>query len=1266
MFPRDPWFTHHTIEFPETLPITAHIDEIQCALKNHQVIVVAGETGSGKTTQLAKILLMLGYGCTKQIGHTQPRRIAARSVAERIAEELKVSLGQEVGFQVRFHQQVTDASYLKIMTDGILLAELSHDLLLKRYEALIIDEAHERSLNIDFILAYLKQLLPKRPDLKIIITSATLDHQRFAKYFNDCPVIEVSGRSYPVEILYHDFTSDDVREVAQSKAIYAAIQSLPMQGDILVFLSGERDIRKTTEFLRKSNLPYTDILPLFSKLNHHEQQKIFQTSVNRRVILATNVAETSLTIPNIYYVIDTGLARVKRYNARSKIQRLPIEPISQASANQRAGRCGRIAPGTCIRLYSEDDFRLREAYTQPEILRSNLASVILQMMSLRLGDAESFAWLDAPENVAWKDAYQSLFELGAIECAEEASPWKLTDIGKQLARLTVDPRLGRMIIESIKNGCVDEVLIIVSVLSISEIFQRPLEHQQAADEKHRLFMDPRSDFLSYLNVWSALQEQKKHLSAQQFKKFCDKHFLSYAKFREWQDLYRELREVIAANAERDEAIPVAYDKIHQSLLSGLLTHIARKDEQGIYIATRQRQVKIFPGSALFKKPPLWFMALEMVETQKVYARSIAEINPLWVESLAPHLIKKTHHAPQFQAKRGEVTVLEKVLLNGLVIVENRRVRLAPIDPMLAHELFLREGMAQRQLISTAKFWQHNEQFLENLEMSEEKSRRRDLVPDEHWLMDFYQAHIPFNISNRQDLEKWAKHLSPEKQQALMLNEAMLDSEKLDAIRAYPSEWIVDGNRLPIRYQFAPGTEDDGVTLEVPKILLPQLVAEDFDWLVPGLLSEKVLALLKALPKADRIALQPLAESAQHCAQSLRKMKGNFFEALSSVLFEEYEIKISLMLLSEFSLADHLRFNFHVMEEGKVIARGRDLLVLQKECANDKNPADESQSISEIFQVWPEEKLPYDLIEQHNSIKLKKFLALQACKDGVMMASFTAEIIAAATHRLGVLKLVQLKMQKQCKEIRQKYFLPKVFEAVNQSSINKAWPKLEADLGAWEDFQQHMLNTIFAMTFADDFWQIRSEKDFENWYQANYADLFANANTVSDWLSIFLKQLLLLNKTMQSYDEKDNTLFEMIQQQKETLLRQGFTSQLSWEWLERYPAYLAAWIHALQGDANKFSNLLKSFYRLENLYQKQAGHFVMQHKLFYEEDPLIAHDPEIFFNKIFDASEALAEKFFFIHEWVMNVFYPSLKPVVSVSEKRLEAKLVEKPSASGSE
>jgi ATP-dependent helicase HrpA len=946
------------VRYPEQLPVSARRADLAAGIRDHQVVIVAGETGSGKTTQLPKICLELGLGSRGQIGHTQPRRIAARTVAERIAEELGTPLGGLVGYMVRFTDRVSDATAIKVMTDGILLAEIQRDRMLTRYDTIIIDEAHERSLNIDFLLGYLKQLLPRRPDLKLIITSATIDPLRFSRHFGDAPVIEVSGRTFPVEIRYRplieEYDPDDesaeleeaeVRD--QTTAICEAVRELSAEGrgDVLVFLSGEREIRDTADALRRLELRHTEVVPLYARLSAAEQHRVFEPHTGRRVVLATNVAETSLTVPGIRYVVDPGTARISRYSTRLKVQRLPIEAISQASASQRAGRCGRLEDGICIRLYSREDFDSRPAFTEPEILRTNLASVILQMTALGLGDVAAFPFVEPPDRRAVKDGVDLLHELGALDPGEPDQRKRLTPLGRSLALLPVDPRLGRMVLEADKNGCVREVMVIAAALSIQDPRERPTEHQQAADEMHRRFADPRSDFLAYLNLWDHLREQQGELSSSAFRRMCKREFLNYLRLREWQDLVSQLRQlakqldvtVAPAALERDDA---AAQHIHTSLLAGLLSHIGlMQGERNDYLGARGAKFAIFPGSALYKKPPRWVMAAELVETSRLWGRVAARIEPEWVEQLAGHLVRRSYSEPHWSKKRAAVVAVEKVTLYGVPLITGRTVQYGRIDPLTCRDLFIRHALVEGDWETRHQFFDANRALLDDVEDLENRARRRDLLVDDETLFAFYDQRIPADVVSGRHFDSWWKQTRRKQPELLTFTPELLvpeGADGLDYARDYPDTWRQGDLELRLSYAFDPGNERDGVTVEVPLPVLNQLSPDGFDWLVPGFREELVTAMVRALPKQLRRmfvpapdharAVLPAMASAEHEGRSLAAALERELGARGGVVIPRDAWDLD-------KLPGHLRMTFRVVDEGsRLLGEGKDLDLLKRRLA----------------------------------------------------------------------------------------------------------------------------------------------------------------------------------------------------------------------------------------------------------------------------------------------------------------------------------------------
>nr|WP_324650521.1 ATP-dependent RNA helicase HrpA [Georgenia sp. H159] len=993
-----------TIAYPEELPVSARREEIAAAIRDNQVVIVSGETGSGKTTQLPKICLELGRGVDGMIGHTQPRRIAARTVAERIAEELDVQLGGAVGYQVRFTDEVGPTTLVKLMTDGILLAEIQRDPMLRRYDTIIVDEAHERSLNIDFILGYLARLLPRRPDLKVVITSATIDSARFAAHFGreehgervPAPVVEVSGRTYPVEVRYRPLVADTdsedeqpTEELDQPTAICRAVDELMAEGpgDVLVFLSGEREIRDTDVALAEHLGPryagraapgqpgVVEVVPLYSRLSAAEQHRVFEPHRHRRVVLATNVAETSLTVPGIRYVVDPGTARISRYSNRTKVQRLPIEPIAQASANQRSGRCGRVADGIAIRLYSRADYESRPEFTEPEILRTSLASVILQMAALGLGDVENFPFVDQPDTRAVRDGVQLLTEIGALEDDDgggRAGRYRLTEVGRRLARLPIDPRLGRMLLEAQTNGCAAEVMVIVAALSVQDVRERPTEHQQAADAKHRRFTDPTSDFLAYLNLWRYLRTQQRDLSGSAFRRLCRAEYLNYLRVREWQDVVAQLRQLAkplgltmrplalphreevgedpaaAAVAVGRSSDAASADAIHQSLLVGLLSNLGTYDERRRdYTGARGTRFVIWPGSGLSKRTYDWVMAAELVETSRLFARTVARIQPSWVEPAAAHLVKKVYSEPYWSSRQGAAMVHEKVLLYGMTLVADRTVPLARVGTAearaLAREMFIRQALVEGEWRTHHAFFARNRELLAEAEELENRTRRRDLVIDENGLFDFYDERVPEDVVSARHFDSWWKkqrHADPD--HLTFTRELLFGGEPDVSSADFPDTWKQGDLTLPLTYQFEPGTAADGVTVHVPISVLGRLRPEGFDWLVPGLLPELAVATIRSLPKKVRVQLVPAPDVAREVLALLPAWSEvapapfgapSFREAFTSAVAMAKDVEVPADAWDEERLPSHLRITFRVVDDkGKVLGESTSLAHLQRRLA----------------------------------------------------------------------------------------------------------------------------------------------------------------------------------------------------------------------------------------------------------------------------------------------------------------------------------------------
>ncbi|WP_428447685.1 ATP-dependent RNA helicase HrpA [Photobacterium nomapromontoriensis] len=1006
------------ITYPEQLPVSQKKDDIAEAIKNNQVVIVAGETGSGKTTQLPKICMELGLGTKGMIGHTQPRRLAARSVANRIAEELQCELGSYVGYKVRFNDQVSDRSQVKLMTDGILLAEIQNDRFLSQYDTIIIDEAHERSLNIDFIMGYLRELLPKRPDLKVIITSATIDPERFSKHFFNAPIIEVSGRTYPVEVRYRPMSEDgDDSDRDQLQAIFDAVDELCDEGlgDILIFMNGEREIRDTADALEKRNLRDTEILPLYARLSAGEQNRVFHTHAGRRIILSTNVAETSLTVPGIKYVIDPGTARISRYSYRTKVQRLPIERVSQASANQRKGRCGRVAEGICIRLYSEEDFLSRPEFTDPEILRTNLASVILQMTAIGLGDIQAFPFVEAPDNRNIQDGIRLLEELGAINVKATDPRKRLSGIGRQLARLPIDPRLARMVLEAPKQGALREVMIIACALSIQDPRERPSDKQQASDEKHRRFYDKDSDFLTFVNLWNYIQEQQKALSGNQFRRQCKKDYLNYLRVREWQDIYYQVSQVVKELDFRLNEQEASYDGVHTALLAGMLSHIGMKDqEKNEYQGARNARFNIFPGSGIFKKQPKWVMVAELVETSRLWGRIAAKIQPEWVEPLAEHLLKRSYSEPHWEKKQASVAAYEKVSLYGIPIVPKRKVNYGRIDPVLSRELFIRSALVEGDWETKHKFFHQNRKLLQEVEELEHKSRRRDILIDDDALFDFYDQRVEHTVVSGRHFDTWWKKASRDNAELLNFEREMLfrgDASHVTDLD-YPNFWHQGNLKLKLSYQFEPGEDSDGVTVHVPLPILNQVTVDGFDWQIPGLRQELVVALIKSLPKPVRRNFVPAPNYADAFLARAEAMAMPLLDSLEKELKRMTGVSVMREDWHPDQLPDHLKITYRVVDHrNRKLKESKDLYSLKdglKEKVQETLSKVADDDIEQDgLKTWSFGKLPERYQQKRGGFEVKAYPAIVDNKDSVGIKLFETEEEQRTAMQQGQRRLVLL-------------------------------------------------------------------------------------------------------------------------------------------------------------------------------------------------------------------------------------------------------------------
>jgi ATP-dependent helicase HrpA len=1007
------------ITYPPALPVSARRDDLLAAIAGHQVVVVAGETGSGKTTQLPKICLELGRGIRGAIAHTQPRRLAARTVAQRIADELGVGLGEAVGYAVRFNDTSSANTLVRLVTDGLLLAEVRHDRLLRRYDTIIIDEAHERSLNIDFLLGFLHQLLPRRPDLKLIITSATIDPGQFATHFGDAPVVEVSGRTFPVEVRYRPLALiQDGPERDQPEAIGDAVQELMAEsrdGDVLVFLSGEREIRDTADALRGRLHDDVEVLPLYARLSSAEQQRVFQTHRNRRVVLATNVAETSLTVPGIKYVVDPGFARMSRYSARLKVQRLPIEPVSQASADQRKGRCGRTSDGICIRLYDEPDFLQRPRFTDPEILRTSLASVILQMAALDLGTVADFPFLDPPDARQVRDGINLLHELGAIDPSAPPGTW-LTPVGRKLARLPVDPRMARMILEADRLACAEEVIVIAAALSIQDPRERPADHQAQADQQHARFKDEHSDFMSYLNLWTYVREQQRELSGSQFRRRMKGEYLHFLRIREWQDLVSQLRQAAKEVGVKRNQSPGEAPEIHLALLSGLLSHIGVRDTaKRDYLGARGAQFSIFPGSTLSKKQPSWVMVAELVETARLFGRTAARIEPAWVEPLAGHLVKRTYSEPRWERRRGAVMATERVTLYGLPIVAGRKVAYAPIDPELSRDLFLRRALVERDWDTRHRFFADNARMLEEVDALEQRERRRDIVVDDQVLYDFYDARVPASVVSGAHFDAWWKDARRSDPSLLTYTlQLLVRPQARDALAGAgrPEAWRQGDLILPLTYAFEPGSEHDGVTVHVALAQLPQLRATGFDWLVPAFREELVTALLRGLPKELRRPLVPVPETAALAVERMKPRSGPLVEILAREISALRGTLVPAQAFDPAALPAHLRMTFAIEDEtGALVASGTDLAAVREQ-VQPRLRAALSAATAEYEQTgltsWSlDAPLPREVALPGAGEAVRAFPALVDRGDHVDVKMMESRAAQAAAMRTGTRRLLLL-------------------------------------------------------------------------------------------------------------------------------------------------------------------------------------------------------------------------------------------------------------------
>ncbi|WP_417447529.1 ATP-dependent RNA helicase HrpA [Idiomarina abyssalis] len=1177
------------ISYPDELPVAQQRNDIKSAIEQNQVVVIAGETGSGKTTQLPKMLLEMGYGRKGTIGHTQPRRLAARSVAARIGEELQDHNKTQVGYKIRFQDETAPTTAIKLMTDGMLLSELQQDPLLLQYDAIIIDEAHERSLNIDFLLGVLHTLLPKRRDLKLVITSATIETERFSKHFHDAPVLTVTGRTYPVEVRYRPPKDDGKAADADVlQGVCEAVEELQREseGDILIFASGEREIRDYAEAIGDLKLRSTEVLPLYARLSSHEQNRVFQAHSQRRVVIATNVAETSLTVPGIRFVIDPGTVRMSRYSYRTKVQRLPIEPISQASANQRKGRCGRIGPGICIRLYSEDDFLQRPEYTDPEILRTNLAAVILQMSALRLGDIRQFPFVQKPDERFVKDGLNLLEELHAIEPGRKAERPQLTDTGRQLSRLPLDPRLARMVLAGQQYGCVREMLVITAALSIQDPRERPHDAQQKADEWHQRFRDKSSDFMAFLNLWNYIKEQQKALSGNQFRKQMGREFIHFMRLREWQDIYTQSRQTVREMglSINDEA--ATYEQVHRALIAGLLSQVGFKEDRHEYQGTRQSRFHIFPGSGLFGKPPKWVVTAELAETSKLYARINADIDPLWVEEAASHLVKKQYLEPHFEKKKGSVIADEQVTLLGLILVPRRRVQYGPVEPVKAREIFIREALVNSQLTRKLPFIQHNLKLISDIQALEAKSRRRDILVDEEVLFEAYDRAIAEGIYNEKLLAGWWHKAAKKEPKLLFFERDDLIAGETEHIteNEYPEFWRQGNLRLPLSYHFEPNAEDDGVSVNIQLGILNQVKLEGFDWHIPALREERIAHLIKSLPKALRRNFVPAPNFAGAIMADVEPMQGRLTDAMATKLRRMTGVTVPEENWDESSLPAHLRMNFKIFDGKKLVSQGRDLQSLQQQLSGKVQQRLEKTAGDDISREqvdsWDFDDLPEVITERQQGFELKAYPGLiNKGKGQVALQLFDNPEQAKQHHKTGVRELL----------LQQ---IPSPVKHLQKSLSNKA--KLAMYFNPWGKVDALIADCIAAAVdglIQEQIEQGNKLRDKQSFGQLKDV-VRANLNERVEKIALEVEQCLLLSQQVRKALKGKIPLDQIqsrgdIQDQLDNLVFAGFVSAYGSHRLSDIVRYLKAIqrrLEKLPVDPNKDRLMTLTLANLEEQYK----------------------------------------------------------------------------------
>ncbi len=1151
------------IQFDGSLPIHDRREEIAEAIQQRQVVVVAGETGSGKSTQLPKIAMSVGYGIKGMIGHTQPRRIAARSIASRVADELKVPLGEQVGFKIRFTDKTNPQTFIKLMTDGILLAETQGDRFLDQYDLIILDEAHERSINIDFLIGYLRGLLSKRPELRLIITSATIDAERFSEHFADqtgnAPIIAVSGRTYPVDVHYRPLVDAEGEECDAIDGIVAAAHELAEidRGHMLVFLPTERDIREAARRLRAETFAgdgsrTTEVLPLYARLSAAEQNRIFQPSEYRRIVLSTNVAESSLTVPDVRYVIDTGTARISRYSPRSKVQRLPIEAVSQASANQRMGRCGRVGPGICIRLFDEEEFQRRDEYTTPEIRRTNLAAVILQAKTLRLGEIEEIPFLDPPRPETIRDGYKTLFEIGAVDAHR-----RLTPIGRQLARMPVDPRIGRMILAAQSEGCLGEVLIIAAALEIQDPRERPYDKQQQADQRHEQFLDTDSDFLSYLKIWDFYHHLRETVSRSQLRKACRQNFLSYNRMREWTEIHRQLLDLVGRRHVRRNSQGPDYAALHRSLLAGLLSGVAYKTNEREYSGAGGLQLVLWPGSGLVRSRKQWVVSAELIETSRRYARTVARISPTWIESLAEHLLKRSYSDPHWHRKSNSVMAYEKVSMFGMPVVTKRRVRYGKINMAESRRIFIEAGLVDQQAQIRDKFFRHNEQIRAEITGLAAKTRRREYVLDDYSFFAFYDQRLPDHVYDVASLRRWLKSPEGDEASLRMRVEDFVDLQgSADHADSFPSQMEIGAMTLPVKYNFQADADDDGVTLVVPSKAVGQLLDHRMGWLVPGLLEEKVVALIRSLPKSLRRNFVPVPDTAREIAAEIDFGQGDLLATLAGHLRQRSGERVAPSDFDLTKLPRHLNINIRVVDDvGEVQHSGRDLEQLRQTLRS--NTDDDASSLAheewtrEGITEWDFGDFPKDVPLEQHGITINAYPALIDAGDSVALRLLDSPVQAAHDTRQGLIRLYTIANRKSLRvQVRH---LPRWDECCLWSAS-----LLDADT-----LKNHLQDRITDLAFVHRRPVPRSEEQFA-----------ASVENAVERIAVATQELTPLVPAMFEAYHKARLAFEQatstrwsdmrndISIQMAELFADDFLRHVPWMWIQQFPRYLNAIVYRL--------------------------------------------------------------------------------------------------------